>query len=304
MPILHPHAGDSIVPIDHVCNCGAKLRVKDELAGRKVKCPKCTMTTTIPFAQATEEIISVRCECGKSYQAKASTGGKTFTCSSCHQLVPIPKSNPTASLDLAPFGSTQTSTGFDDLLDTNLPALGLPTGNHVPYHAPPPPSPSVKSRSSEKASKPREPPPSDQATLDLNQEPLYVITAILCILFGLGRIATLGSFGILLNPSVLLSLGGLIYLVSVLICLGILAAGIGLLLKQDWAANVGQIAALLYFVLAMIQLVLFFANLSMLAGNSATAASIGGIVVRRFSFLIGESVAPALLLYVTFRDNK
>lgn len=291
------------MPIDHVCPCGAKLRVKDELAGKKVKCPKCTLTITIPSMQSAEEMISVRCECGKLYQVKASAGGKTFKCLSCQQPVPIPKSNPIASLDLAPLGSLPTSTGFDGLLDANLPALGLPTGNHKPYQAPLAPSTSTKRRPNETVSKPREPPPRNGVTLDLNQEPLYLITAVLCILFGLGRVATFGSFWVFLNPSALVSVGGLIQLVSMLVCLGILAAGVGLLMKQDWAASVGQIAASLYFVLALIQLVFFFADLSRIAGDSAMAANIGGIFVSFFSRFIGESIAPALLLYVTFRDN-
>jgi hypothetical protein len=37
----------------------------------------------------------------------------------------------------------------------------------------------------------------------------------------------------LMSPKLLLSVGGLIYLVNALVCIGILVAGIGLLLDQE-----------------------------------------------------------------------
>lgn len=40
------------MPISVVCQCGAKLNVKDELAGRAVKCPKCSQTIKVPGAAA------------------------------------------------------------------------------------------------------------------------------------------------------------------------------------------------------------------------------------------------------------
>jgi len=61
--------------IEHTCQCGAKLKVKDELAGKKIKCPKCSVAFTLPVAQAAPELISVSCKCGKAFQAKASMSG-------------------------------------------------------------------------------------------------------------------------------------------------------------------------------------------------------------------------------------
>ncbi|MBM3965174.1 MAG: hypothetical protein FJ308_08935 [Planctomycetes bacterium] len=72
--------------------------------------------------------------------------------------------------------------------------------------------------------------------------------------------------------------------------------------EQDWAVNVGQIAASMYFVLVMVNAAIFFGRIGLIAESDA--AALGGAVVRYFSFLIGESVAPGLLLYVTFRDNS
>jgi phage FluMu protein Com len=43
------------MPITFSCNsCNKKLRVKDELAGRKVKCPGCATVLQVP-ATSTEE---------------------------------------------------------------------------------------------------------------------------------------------------------------------------------------------------------------------------------------------------------
>lgn len=40
------------MPISVVCQCGAKLNAKDELAGKAVKCPKCSQPIKIPAAGA------------------------------------------------------------------------------------------------------------------------------------------------------------------------------------------------------------------------------------------------------------
>ena len=39
------------MPIKVTCSCGAKFAAKDELAGKKVKCPKCQVPLVIPAAQ-------------------------------------------------------------------------------------------------------------------------------------------------------------------------------------------------------------------------------------------------------------
>jgi hypothetical protein len=76
--------------IEHTCQCGTKLRVKDELAGKKIKCPKCSKTFTLPAGQAALDLISVSCKCGKSFQAKATMAGKSFQCISCNRTISIP----------------------------------------------------------------------------------------------------------------------------------------------------------------------------------------------------------------------
>src|SRR5262245_54237271 len=43
------------MPITLSCTCGKALKLKDELAGRRVRCPACSGVLTVPAAE--EEII-------------------------------------------------------------------------------------------------------------------------------------------------------------------------------------------------------------------------------------------------------
>jgi hypothetical protein len=124
------------MPIEHACTCGAKLKVKDELAGKKIKCPKCSQVSTVAEPTIQTEMIPIRCQCGKSYQAKISMSGKSFKCSACEQMVSIPNRNQSKDVDLDPFGSSLPSNNLASLFDQNFPELGIPTATHVPYQAP------------------------------------------------------------------------------------------------------------------------------------------------------------------------
>ncbi|HZZ70793.1 MAG TPA: hypothetical protein VFE24_00970 [Pirellulales bacterium] len=44
------------MPIDANCNCGVKLRVKETLAGKRVRCPKCQSPVLIPQLPMADEI--------------------------------------------------------------------------------------------------------------------------------------------------------------------------------------------------------------------------------------------------------
>ena len=220
------------VPIEHACSCGAKLKVKDELEGRKVKCPKCSRVSTVAAVTTKPEMISVQCRCGKHYQAKMSMSGKTFQCTSCQESVSIPNLNrTTVEDDQDPFAanvSTSDSAGF---FDGNLPDLAIPSAPYVPYQPP------VKATTTKevRAAKPA------GFNVQFAQDTLVIVTSILCILFGLSRLVFLNPLFIILNPSVLLSFGGILYLANILVCFGILVAGIGLLLQQEWSIGAGQI---------------------------------------------------------------
>src|SRR5947209_19965792 len=47
------------MPISIQCGCGRTLRVKDELAGRKVRCPECSTILTVPKSDAEYHVMDV-----------------------------------------------------------------------------------------------------------------------------------------------------------------------------------------------------------------------------------------------------
>ena len=281
------------MPIEHACTCGAKLKVKDELAGKKIKCPKCSQVSTVAEPTIQTEMIPVRCQCGKSYQAKISMSGKSFKCSGCEKMVTIPNRNQPKDVDLDPFGSSLPSNNLASLFDQNFPELGIPTATHVPYQAP------VKATAAKKESAEKR----SGITLQFNQDTLVLITAILCILFGLSRLVYLSPMAISLVPKAIFSVGGMIFITNYLVCIGILVAGIGLLLDQEWSIGVGRIAASMYFVLLLINFGVFFASIAIAMDGKTSVTSLTRGLSSLLGTLAGASVAPGLLLYVTLRND-
>ena len=285
------------MPIEHACTCGAKLKVKDELAGRKIKCPKCSKVSTVAESTIQSEMIPVRCQCGKSYQAKISMSGKSFKCSACEQVISIPNRNEPNRADLDPFGSSLPSNNLASLFDKNFPELGIPTATHVTYQAP------VKATAAKKESAEKR----RGRTLQFNQDTLVLITAILCILFGLSRLVFLNPIAFFQVPKAMLSAGGMLIiaksLADSLVCIGILVSGIGLLLDQEWSIGVGQIAASMYFVLLLINIGISFGSMgSVIDGKMSTTSSIR-VLSSYLGTLTSASVAPGLLLYVTLQSK-
>jgi len=281
------------MPIEHACTCGAKLKVKDELAGRKIKCPKCSQVSTVAEPTIQTEMIPVRCQCGKSYQAKISMSGKSFKCSGCEKMVSIPNRNQPKEADLDPFGSSLPSNNLASLFDQNFPELGIPTATHVPYQAP------VKATAAKKESAEKR----RGITLQFNQDTLVLITAILCILFGLSRLIYLHPIAILVIPKAMFSVGGMMFIANYLVCIGILVAGIGLLLDQEWSIGVGQIAASMYFILLLINLGISFGYMGSVMDGKTSLTSLTRGLSSLLGTLAGASVAPGLLLYVTLRND-
>lgn len=72
------------------CSCGKKFSAKDELAGRKLKCPECGDAIAVPKQATAPATIRVDCECGKSFQAKAKLAGKKVKCSACQSVILVP----------------------------------------------------------------------------------------------------------------------------------------------------------------------------------------------------------------------
>lgn len=99
------------MPITFSCSCGKNLRVGDEHAGKRVKCPSCGKAVAVPAARKAAEsqpaapkaqggtatatapsgqAVRFGCECGKQLQAKAELAGKRIKCPSCGTTLLVP----------------------------------------------------------------------------------------------------------------------------------------------------------------------------------------------------------------------
>jgi len=75
------------------CECGAEFKAKPELAGKRVKCPKCEQHFVVPKPQSATSPILVNCQCGKVLQAKPDLAGKRVKCPGCGQPLVIATPN-------------------------------------------------------------------------------------------------------------------------------------------------------------------------------------------------------------------
>jgi len=82
--------------IDFTCECGFKTQAKDELAGKKVKCPNCGRVVPVgsrePGQQAGRYPLgrTFRCACGRCgavLVVPTDTEGQMVTCPTCRQEV-------------------------------------------------------------------------------------------------------------------------------------------------------------------------------------------------------------------------
>lgn len=103
------------MPIQVKCSCGKALRVKDELAGKLVKCPGCSEKLRVPQqAAGAADKIRVKCECGKTLAVSGKLAGKKVKCPGCAKVlaVPGPGAPPSAEPELKPPASDDLALGF------------------------------------------------------------------------------------------------------------------------------------------------------------------------------------------------
>ncbi len=81
------------MPIVINCQCGKQLRVPDELAGKKIRCPVCGEPRRVPVIDPDGlPAIRFRCqECGKAMQTKQELAGRKIHCPICQAVVAIPQ---------------------------------------------------------------------------------------------------------------------------------------------------------------------------------------------------------------------
>lgn len=85
--------------IEFSCNnCGRKLGVKDELAGKRGKCPGCKNAIVVPEKTI---LINFNCEnCGEAISAPGTRAGKERTCPKCKHTLVVPAAHNLTFLDV------------------------------------------------------------------------------------------------------------------------------------------------------------------------------------------------------------
>ncbi len=97
------------MPIYVECpGCDAKFQAPEKLAGKRLKCPKCSAVVTVgersqrPSGQAApaeEEtpLIPAACLCGKKLRVKAELAGRRVKCPACGQVLTVPDAGPASA---------------------------------------------------------------------------------------------------------------------------------------------------------------------------------------------------------------
>ncbi|HIF32270.1 MAG TPA: DUF805 domain-containing protein [Planctomycetes bacterium] len=80
--------------INASCSCGKTFRVKDELAGKKVKCSACGQPFTVPApSNASPSSVAgpvTSCACGAQFRVTAKIAGKKVRCPKCKTICQMP----------------------------------------------------------------------------------------------------------------------------------------------------------------------------------------------------------------------
>ncbi len=266
--------------IELICECGAKLKAKPELAGKQVKCPTCAKTMTVPKPA---EVIRVSCQCGKVFKANAKLAGKKMSCPSCGQPLSIPDDMAVVDpLSLA--SAADDPLGLGDIDAAALPALprterSLPTRRPV-----------SRPKSSKSADRPRN---GNSTVVDMVAGGFAVLHGVIAA-YGILQMISL----IVRNPggiglSTLFSLGMIQFLLSAIASICILVAGIGVLThRKKWALEFGMPASFVYFgLLAIPLLIMVFAMMTVGAFANLFLATIPKMVV--------SAIGPAMLIYIS-----
>lgn len=262
------------------CSCGTTLKVRDELAGKRVKCPKCKAVVQV----AERKSIRVTCSCGQTANVKRSFAGKQVLCPECRQTIKVPggAEQPPRAPD----------NGFESALSDALAAAPPPdlqpevTGDYLNKAKIAP----VRTLDKTKELKQKR-----EGTG--TQDWLVIVTAVISILFGVWHLLLFLRSVLQGGVAELVSLSGVLHSLDV----GMVAVGIGLLVKQDWAKELGRVVAYSYlFMLGGTAIILIFSALFL----AAMSAGVAGLVVLGISIpLLGiNAIVPSLLLYVCRQD--
>jgi hypothetical protein len=105
------------MPITTRCSCGARFAAPDKLAGRRVKCPKCSQPVLVESTDrptAASAPVAVKCQCGKVLKVPGKLVGKSIKCPTCGEAVRVPLP---AKVSTATVGDLPPHDGVAALLD-------------------------------------------------------------------------------------------------------------------------------------------------------------------------------------------
>ena len=296
------------------CRCGARFQAATHLAGKQVACPTCAQPIAIPASAKTaaspattpKQAIQVRCGCGTLLKAKPALVGKTVKCPACQQALKIepPTSMPNTAvtppaedsidpLGLGGLGTSDLSENefWDQIPSSDPLGLGQTSPGLNGAHANPTLAPLPQSfHEPRMAAQPQPKTSSRQGgeTLDV----MTVVTGVVCILFALGRLGSMYNVPMMLLSGGIFSFGAILGLVTMCVSMGIGAAGVGMLTRQEWAQQVGSIAASIYFALLAVSVCQSFIGLMMYSDLLGIS-----FLMRFIASVITQSIAPGLLLY-------
>ncbi len=116
------------MPITTRCSCGARFAAPDKLAGRAVKCPKCSQPVRVqaadqPAAGVATDPIGVKCQCGKALKVPGKFAGKSVKCPACGKALAVPRPN-RASAAAGERSTEDSVAGLLDEADLNLSKTG------------------------------------------------------------------------------------------------------------------------------------------------------------------------------------
>lgn len=78
-------------------NCGHKIGVRDEMAGKRGKCPRCGRITVVPEKSV---LVSFQCQnCGRKISALPTQSGKKGKCPNCNLTLVVPQLHGLTLLD-------------------------------------------------------------------------------------------------------------------------------------------------------------------------------------------------------------
>jgi len=94
---LDTDSGGQSDKIDVMCQCGQRMIANHDMAGKLVKCPRCSTTVPIPGHNQ----IDVTCRhCAQRFMARGELAGKVVKCPMCTRPLTVPKPGSSATVAL------------------------------------------------------------------------------------------------------------------------------------------------------------------------------------------------------------